>query len=59
MLLPQVVLTWRYGGLSAYVAGDVVGSWSSRVPLLRCKVGRVGKGGDASCARSTVLVLGE
>ncbi len=33
----QVVLTWRYGGLSASVAGDLVGSWATRMPLMRCK----------------------
>ncbi|GLC45010.1 hypothetical protein PLESTM_001675300 [Pleodorina starrii] len=33
----RVVLTWKYGGLSAYVAGDVVASWSARVPMVRCR----------------------
>lgn len=33
----RVVLTWKYGGLSAFVAGDVVASWGSRVPLERCR----------------------
>ncbi|GFR42195.1 hypothetical protein Agub_g3085 [Astrephomene gubernaculifera] len=33
----RVVLTWKYGGLSAQVAGDVVGSWAARVPMVRCR----------------------
>lgn len=33
----RVVLTWKYGGLSAYVAGDVVASWAARVPMVRCR----------------------
>ncbi|GIL77880.1 hypothetical protein Vretimale_6585 [Volvox reticuliferus] len=33
----KVVLTWKYGGLTAYVAGDVVASWSARVPMVRCR----------------------
>ncbi|KAG2483637.1 hypothetical protein HYH03_017515 [Edaphochlamys debaryana] len=33
----SVVLTWKYGGLSAYVAGDVVASWGARVPMVRCR----------------------
>ncbi|KAL6749629.1 hypothetical protein V8C86DRAFT_3031853 [Haematococcus lacustris] len=33
----KVVLTWKYGGLSAAIAGDVVGDWSARLPLMRCK----------------------
>lgn len=35
----RVVLTWKYGGLSAYVAGDVVASWAARVPMVRCRCG--------------------
>ncbi len=37
LCVSQVVLTWRYGGLTAAVAGDLVGSWSARMPLMRCK----------------------
>uniref|UniRef100_A0A7S3QR52 AMP-activated protein kinase glycogen-binding domain-containing protein n=1 Tax=Dunaliella tertiolecta TaxID=3047 RepID=A0A7S3QR52_DUNTE len=31
----RVTLTWRYGGMSASVAGDVVGGWHHNVPLQR------------------------
>ncbi|KXZ52178.1 hypothetical protein GPECTOR_10g807 [Gonium pectorale] len=33
----RMVLTWKYGGLSAHVAGDVVASWGARVPMVRCR----------------------
>eukprot|EP00983_Pelagomonas_calceolata_P125825 1161241-Pelagomonas_calceolata.AAC.7 len=35
----QVTLTWRYGGMSASVAGDVVGGWHHNVPLQRKQTG--------------------
>ncbi|MEW5319408.1 MAG: hypothetical protein WDW38_010562 [Sanguina aurantia] len=33
----KVVITWTQGGLSAHVAGDIVGSWSTRVSMVRCR----------------------
>lgn len=33
----RVVLTWRYGGLSASVSGSLVGGWVNRVSMLRCR----------------------
>ncbi|GAX74509.1 hypothetical protein CEUSTIGMA_g1958.t1 [Chlamydomonas eustigma] len=34
--LSREVLTWKYGAMSVAVAGDIVGGWQNRVPLLRC-----------------------
>eukprot|EP00775_Hariotina_reticulata_P003402 gene3402-3675_t len=32
----RVMLTWRYGGLSAEVSGELLGGWTQRVAMRKC-----------------------